>query len=136
MVSVAVLLLTIHICIEPPKRRRDERFESGERAILVTQDDKTLDCVVRDLSVGGAHLECAAGWTGVIAGRLTFFVDGATVGFRTVNIRAKRLTVRFDQDSITRRLMTAKLFTGSYNSEIRRVSPWHVIRTTARAMVS
>ena len=26
VVSVAVLLLTIHICIEPPKRRRDERF--------------------------------------------------------------------------------------------------------------
>ena len=67
---------------------------------------------------------------------MTFFAVLFPLGFRTVNIRAKRLTVRFDQDSITRRLMTAKLFTGSYNSEIRRVSPWHVIRTTARAMVS
>ena len=134
--SVAILLLAIHICIEPPKRRRDERFASGERAILVTQDDKALDCVVRDLSVGGAQLECSAGWAGVIAGHLTFLVDGATVGFRTVNIRAKRLTVRFDQGSITRRLMTAKLFTGLYHSEVRHVSPWHVIRTTARAMVS
>ena len=40
VVSVAVLLLTIHICIEPPKRRRDERFVSDERAMLVTQDDQ------------------------------------------------------------------------------------------------
>ena len=104
--------------------------------MLVTQDDQTLDCVVRDISVGGAHLECAAGWTGVMAGRLTFLVDGATVGFRTVTSRASGSPSSSIRISITRRLMTAKLFTGSYHSEIRHVSPWNVIRTTARAMVS
>ena len=123
VVSVAVLLLTIHICIEPPKRRRDERFVSGERAMLVTQDHETLDCVVRDISVGGALLECAAGWTGVMAGRLKFLVDGATVGFRMVTITGNRLTVQFDQDLLTRRLMTAKLFSGLYHSEIGHVAP-------------
>jgi cellulose synthase (UDP-forming) len=136
LISVAVLLLTLHICIEPPKRRRDERFASGERGVLATQDGKRLNCVVRDLSVGGAHLECSAGWSGVMAGRLTFSVDGATVGVRTVKIRTDRITVQFDQDTATRRLMTAKLFTGSYHSEIRHVSPWNVLCATARAMFS
>jgi cellulose synthase (UDP-forming) len=136
MVSVAVLLLTIHICIEPPKRRRDERFVSGEKAVLVTEGGKTLDCVVGDLSVGGAHLECSGGSTGAVTGHLTFLGDGVKVGIRTVRVRASMITVEFDQDSVTRRQMTAKLFTGSYHSEIRHVSPWNVFCTTVRAMMS
>ncbi len=136
LVSVAILLLAIHICVEPPRRRRDERFVSGEQAVLVTDGGTTLDCVVRDLSVGGAHLECSGGSTGTVTGRLTFLGDGATVGIRTVSARDRRITVEFDQDSLTRRLMIAKLFTGSYHSEIRHVSPWNVFRTTARAMIT
>lgn len=136
VVSVAILLLTIHICIEPPKRRRDERFLSGEPAVVLTQDNRTLHCIVRDLSVGGAHLECSADWTGVTAGRLTFLGDGTTVGIRTLRVMADRITIQFGQDAVTRRLMTKKLFTGSYQCEVRHVSPWKVARVTARAMVS
>ena len=41
--SIAVLLLTIHICIEPPKRRRDERFVTGEPAMLVDAERPDFD---------------------------------------------------------------------------------------------
>jgi cellulose synthase (UDP-forming) len=134
--SIAVLLLAVHICVEPPRRRLDERFVTEEPALLNMPNDRTLSCVVRDLSVGGARLECSTGWTGVLAGHLTFLADGTTVPFRPLRLMAGDLTVRFDEDPCSRRLMTAKLFTGGYHNEIERVSAWSVLCTTARSLVS
>ncbi len=136
VISIAVLLLAVHICIEPPRPRLDERFASDEAALITTPDHETIKCEMRDLSVGGALLECESGRPVVLTGCLTFLVDGVTVGFRAVNRRAGELAIRFDDDAQTRRLMTAKLFTGNYHNEIATVAPWNVTRAIARAMVS
>ena len=130
-----VLLLTIHICIEPPKRRRDERFVSEEPA-LVTAERQDLSCVVRDISVGGARLECSAGWDRRHGGSPDVSHGWHDCSFSAPAIMAGDLTVRFDEDACSRRLMTAKLFTGGYHNEIERVSAWSVLCTTARSLVS
>ena len=114
----------------------DERFESDEPALLLIANNTTRNCIVKNISVGGARLECAAGWSGVTVGRLEFLADGVNVGFRIVDNRNGKLIVRFDKDTSTRRLITAKLFTGGYHNEIQHVSPWNVVRSTAIAMIS
>ncbi len=136
MISIAVLLLTVHVCAEPPARRLHERFLTDEPALLTMQDNLAMRCVVRDVSVSGALLECAAGWNGVAVGRLTFVGDGTEIGFRPVHVRDGYLAIRFDDDSRSRRMLTAKLFTGDYHNEIEHVSAWSVVRTTIGAMVS
>jgi hypothetical protein len=132
--SIAVLLLAVQVCVEPPRPRVDERFDTDEPALLAMADAPDLRCIVRDISVGGAHLERAEGWAAVAAGRLTFLADGTSIRFRPVRMRGARLAVRFDDDTRSRRMMTAKIFTGRYHNDIGHVSVWAVLRTAAQAV--
>ena len=136
IMNIAVLLLAVQICVEPPRRRLDERFMTNEPALLTVENNRELRCVVRDLSVGGARLECSDGWTDVVAGRLAFLADGVNVRCWPVRRLAGDLIVRFEANQQTRRVMTAKLFTGRYHNEVAEVSTRRVISTAVQALFS
>jgi hypothetical protein len=136
--SIAVLALAIQICVEPPRRRLNERFASDEPAILALPDNRTISCVVSDLSVGGAQLRSPAGaaeqWNGITPGRLTFVRDGTTLKFQPVRVKAGDLAVKFDDDARTRRLMISKIFTGSYRNGVEHISRWTVLSRSTQAL--
>lgn len=136
--SIAVLALATQVCVEPPRRRLNERFTANEPAVLTFPGRRTLNCLVRDLSVGGARLECPAGspeqWSGLSPGGLTFVNDGTTVRFRPVRNAAGDIGVNFDDDADTRRAMIGKLFTGGYGNEIERVSTCSVFSRSVRSL--
>lgn len=136
--SIAVLVLAMQVCVEPPRRRLNERFATHEPALLTLPNSRTLSCLVSDLSVGGAQLACPEGspeqWNDMAPGRLTFVADGTTVRFRPVRTQANDLAVSFDDDAGTRRTMIGKLFTGGYSNEVECVSMWGVLRRSARAL--
>ena len=137
--SVAIMALAIRICVEPPRRRLHERFATNEPALLSLSNGRTLSCVVRDLSIGGAHLECPAEYLeecAAVTVRRLIFTDGATVRFRAVRATAGALAVRFDDDAWTRRVMIAKLFTGAYKNEVGHVSTWSVLRTSVQTLLT
>jgi hypothetical protein len=134
--SIVLLCLAAQICVEPPRRRLDERFATDEPAILTMPNAMALDCVVHDLSVGGANIACSAAWPAVVPGRLTFLADGLTVRFWPIRMKDGELAIRFGDDPQSRRRMTAKIFTGGYHNEIEHVSAWNVLRTTVQTLLS
>jgi cellulose synthase (UDP-forming) len=138
--SIAVLALATQVCVEPPRRRRNDRFACDEPALLTLPTSRTLSCVVRNVSVGGAQLEFTADapekWDELSRGCLTFADDGATVSFRSVRMNAGRLSVAFDEDARTRRTMIGKLFSGRYANEVEQVSMLAVLRRSSEALFS
>jgi cellulose synthase (UDP-forming) len=136
--SFAVLALAVQVCLEPPQRRLNERFTSNEPALLTLPDDRMLSCVVNDLSVGGAQLQCPAGaagqWNGITSGHLTFS-DGMTLKFQPVRAKSVDLAIKFDDDARTRRMMIGKLFTGRYRNEVEHISKRTVLIRSAQTLL-
>jgi len=123
--NVAVLVISCFVCVELPKRRRDERFLSGEQAhVAMPVFAAPHACAILDISVGGARLVCDDGWgnnTGV--GELA--ISGAAPPFRFQPVRIDAngaLVIRFMHNAVTRRALARLLFTGGYDNEVERVS--------------
>jgi cellulose synthase/poly-beta-1,6-N-acetylglucosamine synthase-like glycosyltransferase len=136
--SIAILALATKVCIEPPRRRLNERFATDEPAVLSLPNSRTLSCLVRDVSIGGAQLQYPIGspepWSNLSPGRLTFLTDGTTVRFRPVRANGGNLAVKFDDDAVSRRAMIGKLFAGGYSNEIERISMRSVLFRSVRTL--
>ena len=132
--NIAVLTIACFVCVELPKRRRDERFISGEQAIASFADDPVLvSCTVADISLGGAQLIRARGWGGSGREGTLHFRDGLTVPMRAGRlIGPQALTVSFTLDTALRRAMIRKLFTGGYDNEVKKVRITHALYGAAR----
>ena len=117
--NIAVLVLACAVCVELPKRRRQERFDSSEHATLVLSSGERLPCEVRDISLGGANLGVAVGPLAPRSkGQLEFARDVL------VPIEVRRsfpggLAVKFSEDAQTHQKLIAKLFTGGYENEVQ-----------------
>jgi cellulose synthase (UDP-forming) len=126
--SVVVLAITCAVCVELPKRRRDERFNSKEVATVVFPGEAGRECIVRDISVGGAYLLREAGWP-LSHSRGELLLDNGSFRLPFNTIRGNRdagLSVQFRHGDTSRRALIRKLFTGGYNNEVEEV---RVIRT-------
>ncbi len=122
--NVAVLSIACAVCVELPKRRSDERFASGERASVFLSGQSSCECVVLDISLGGARLSCESGWNiDVEAGELT--LDRGAIQLPFVKLRLDHdgaLSIQFKHSDASRRILTRKLFTGGYDNEVDRVN--------------
>ncbi len=58
--NIVFLTLVVAVCVELPRRRRDERFELDEVAVIRWSNGQESRCIVRDISLGGAWLEALA----------------------------------------------------------------------------
>lgn len=120
--NVAVLAITCAVCVEPPKRRRDERFETTEEAWVERSDGPPVPCTMLDISVGGARLRRAEGWPASLDGVLVLDHGVLRLPFRAVRASGNELALRFDDDHRTRRRVIRKLFAGAYTNEVERIS--------------
>lgn len=133
--NVAVLLLAGAVCGELPKRRRSERFASGEAAEIRLPGGIRLACVVRDISLGGARLAGLDRGMGVGAGNLAF-ADGLALPFDAVRPVGDDLAVRFPDEPSVRRALIVKLFTGDYDNEVERIRFLKAIRKVLSSFFS
>jgi len=122
--SIVVLCITCAVCVEPPKRRRDERFSSNEQATVIFRGQAPRYCSVLDISLGGARLSRDGGWAiAPIAGELVLIGDTSPFPFRIVHVDASGdLAVHFDLGVAARRVLIRRLFTGRYRNEVQRVN--------------
>lgn len=58
-----------------PEKRTNERFKVIKSAVLYTADDRSFQCLVTDLSVGGARLSLAGHETSVAAAIALLMAD-------------------------------------------------------------
>lgn len=137
LVSVLVLLLTCLACIDQPRRRTDERFLSGERAVALVTGRAQTPCVVRDISVGGACLVHAKGWADPPQGGTLWLDEGRlTVRFATVRASGNRLGVRFEPTPPQRQTLILKLFDVFYRPEIDHVDLVRAALTAVQRVLS
>jgi cellulose synthase (UDP-forming) len=125
LLNCAMLAMTCAACIDIPKRRVQERFTSGERAVLRAPGHADAPCRVLDISVGGASLHRAGGWAGAEPpehGRLWLDDGRLTVPFRRLRAEGETMSVRFEPDERARQGLILKLFDTRYAHGLERVS--------------
>ena len=132
--NVAVLLLTAAVCVELPKRRQDDRFVSGETGRIELSSGESFPCTVLDLSLGGARIADLGHLYGIIDSGVIVFADGLRVPFMTVRIVGPNLAIRFSSEPQVRRSLIAKLFTGDYNNEVKKVRFHTALRQVGAAV--
>ena len=123
VLNVTVLSIACAVCVELPKRRRDERFASGERA-AVEFAGSASECTVLDISLCGARLRVTdPGCEPRSAGTLSLDDDSLRLPFDIVRITGDgSLAVEFRLTDRLRRALIRKLFTGGYANEVERIS--------------
>ena len=134
--NIAVLLIACAVCVELPKRRMHERFVSNETATLILSSGIKVPCVVRDISLSGAHLSLPIGNIRSDDHGLIEFKDGVEIPFEQVRQSANGLAVRFNTQTVTRQLLTAKLFTGMYQNEVAQIKLRGVLAAVGKRLAS
>jgi cellulose synthase (UDP-forming) len=127
--NVFMLTATALVCIERPKRRRDERFQSGEAAVLELVNRTTCPCVVKDISLGGASLLLSGSTSALCAPSAVSLDDGRlTVPVQIIRAYENVLAVKFVYDDEQRYRLIEKLFTGRYSNDVPRIDAVQVFR--------
>jgi cellulose synthase (UDP-forming) len=135
MVNITVLSLAAAASVELPKRRRDERFETTEAAVLRLDGQIDLACNLRDLSLGGAIAVRPDGCRN-LAGPASLVLDGGRLVLPVAVVRRDEevAALSFEATKESRRALIVKLYTGNYNREIEQIEAAEVFRTLARAL--
>lgn len=153
LMNIALLAITALACVEPPRRRRDERFKSIEPATLVlsaiaeregdvsAESRSRVACVLRDISLGGASLQSPAEWKTLAgAAKLEVFsaLDSRILELPVTFIGSDSEVVRlkFAEAPWIRHALTRKLFTGDYHREVNQIVAYRVIASLTRALIS
>jgi cellulose synthase (UDP-forming) len=120
--NVAVLVVACAACVEVPRRRVEERFNSGEAATIQLTNGMQVPCVVRDVSLGGADIVLNFGRLRADDRGTLVLPSGIEAPFVQVRRGTDDIAIRFELDSQTRRKLIALLFTGEYANEVQQVS--------------
>lgn len=124
IVNTVMLGMACVACIDPPKRRRDERFQSGERGVAIGVEGRLTECRITDISLGGARLAPILAGPGAVPLTGTLWLDDGKVRvpFERQPSSGEECTVRFLADGKTRDRLILKLFDSRYKIELERVS--------------
>jgi cellulose synthase (UDP-forming) len=134
--NIAVLVIACVVCIELPKRRAQERFQSDETATLRLSNGMQTACEVRDISLGGANLAVPLGRLRADDRGVLVFADGVEAPFAIVRNLEGGLAVRFSDDDATRRALIAKLFTGGYDNEVEQIRVTRVLAAVGKRLAA
>jgi cellulose synthase (UDP-forming) len=135
--NVFMLFLASVICVEPPKRRLEERFVTNEPATVLLDGGVSISCRFHDLSLGGACLVREQGWRS-LAGPASLSIDSGriVIPFDVVRRNGPRLALKFHPDRDARRSLIVYLFTGAYHQDVESISVPQVFRTLAKVVAS
>jgi cellulose synthase (UDP-forming) len=134
--NIAILAIACAVCVELPKRRAEERFQSGETATLRLDNGMQAPCVVRDISIGGANIALGLGRLRADDEGALVFGDGVEAPLQIVRSVPGGLAVRFNDSVETRRKLIAKLFTGGYANEVAQVRIGHVFAAVGKRLAA
>ncbi|MBE7729005.1 glycosyltransferase [Komagataeibacter sp. FXV3] len=118
--NIFLLVAVCVVCIELPKRRRDERFPMGEEAILDNQG-KIEKVTLMDLSLRGALLHFPGRFDEKYISESILSIDNNEI---ITPIKINRIVdentcaVEFAEDKEIRKKIIIKMFTGRYNAEV------------------
>ena len=147
LVNALVLALAASACIELPHRRRDERFQTTEPALIrlgnyASPETATdIPCLLHDISLGGAavgrsdqdHWRDLSGPAQLVIPACVHHPE-LILPFTVVFRRDARLTVQFHPEPWIRHALIRKLFTGAYHQDVEQIAAAKVITSLAHAL--
>jgi cellulose synthase (UDP-forming) len=137
LLDTVMLSLTCLACVDQPRRRVDERFRSGERAVLLVPGARPVECTVFDISLGGAALECPDGWPDTFKQATLWMDDGRLqVPILRLRVSGSRLAIRFSLNRADRSAMILKLFDRRYSNPIDWVNPVNALGVALRRLMA
>ncbi|TCZ56692.1 glycosyltransferase [Roseicella aquatilis] len=132
LLNIATLAITMLICVDQPRRRRQERFDADEPATLRLPGVEAHAVRLRDLSVTGCRVE--GGPAGLAAGRrLTLRLSG--VGDVSAEIRrvsGTTLHLAFQVSTGVEAALIRKIFSGRYVRSVTSTRPQDLLRVLAQ----
>jgi len=133
LLNTAILALACAVCIEPPKRRHEERFKTREEGLIRLNDGTEFLCTLQNISVSGAAALREQGWQD-LADSATLILDHGhiTAPFTVVRHIGSHVGLKFQLTPQSRRALRVKLFTGEYHHEIEVVKALQVFGSLAR----
>lgn len=127
--NMVLMLLTILVCIDLPRRRKEERFAVDEPS-RVCMADRIAPCTIRDLSVTGARVRLH----GDHEARMHLDIDGVgQVACEVVrSMGAHEFGLRFVPPDQRRDALIRKLYTSGYRSTPLQAVPWELAGVVCR----
>ncbi len=137
LLDTVMLALTCLACVDQPRRRVDERFRSGERAMVLVPGARPIPCTVFDIAQGGAALDCAQDWPASLTEAILWLDDGRLqVPVMKLRQAGTRMAVRFNLDRAQRSAMILKLFDRRYSQPIEWVNPLQALTVALRRLMA
>jgi cellulose synthase (UDP-forming) len=130
--NLVVLALACYVCIEEPRYRAIERFDSDETFTLrVGSEAHTRRAC--DISVTGLRFRGDA--PAPVGQQVTLELDGLALPARIVRLTADGFAVELETSARSRTAMTRRVFSGRYSLTVARIDPIVVARTIAARLL-
>jgi cellulose synthase (UDP-forming) len=136
-VNLGVLALACTVCVEMPKRRCDQRFQTSEEGMVRFEQRGDFVSQLKDISVSGACLCRQEGWEGCGSNGVLVLDGGRfAIPFRVVRRSGERIGVSFEASQGLRRALIGKLFSGAYHQDVGPVRPIEVFGGLVRGITA
>lgn len=123
--NLVILTITCFVCIEQPRKRKAERFLSGEK-VGVARDGETQWLPVLDISTGGMRIGGASP-----AGRgerIAITLGSVLINGSVVRVTPDDFAVRVEDDLEHRKAMIRHIYAGRYSASVEKVKPRQVLQ--------
>lgn len=129
--NILILIAAIMVCVEKPRFRRNERLKSGNQVSL-TVGSQTHMFQTADVSVGGMRL---LGQIHVPIGTpVTVELDGTNVNAEIARSTDRDFAVRIEDTPVSRAAMVRHVYSGGYETTVRKIDYKTVARRLATRM--
>jgi cellulose synthase (UDP-forming) len=130
--NIVILAVACVVCIEQPRYRAAERLRSSERALLRV-GEAVSDFRVLDLSLTGVRL---AGVAPAPAGaEMTVVIGDVCVAGKIARIGRDEFALRFERDDAARSSIIRHVYSGRYETQVRRIQPTRVAAAILNRML-
>ncbi|MBS0243323.1 MAG: glycosyltransferase, partial [Proteobacteria bacterium] len=123
--NIAVILLACFVCIEQPRQRAADRFETRE-PVCVSMGDHSDYFEARDISVSGIQL--AGNAPGSVGSVVNIAFGGLNIEARIVRVTYAGFALRFTQSKQNRIDVTRYIFSGRYSTTVHNITGLKVAR--------
>lgn len=129
--NLLVLIIVCFVCIEQPRRRKAERFETDE-AIRVDLAGRALTMRLLDISITGARLK--GGMPAPLGTALTCTIRGRVVQGTIVRNLPDSFAIKFDEALAARVDMVRGFYAGNYVNAFDRIAATGVTTAIVRRL--
>ena len=129
--NFAILLIICFVCVEQPRRRKAERFETNELVALTVDGVTSLRQLI-DISISGAQISGAAPTPKDSA--IQCRIGNRVVEARIVRVNPNSFAVSFDGSLAIRYAMIRHFYSGQYVKAIESVNVASVTEAVARRL--